>query len=171
MKKAFSLFELLLVVILISLVYSLVLNKINNKKVNLTSITDIKSIILNTNCRTLVVYDKCSKILLYNNSLNEKCKNDIDMNLFKDIKVYSLKGEVLEKKEFAPIKIKDKIYDVCFKYEIFPNKSSSSFIAKKDEKYFVFHPYFQKIKKFDNEDDAINDFINKEEKDEFKDEI
>jgi len=161
MKKAFSLFELLLVVILISLVYSLVLDKMNGKKkVNTTSLMNLKSSMLEKNQNLLIIYDKCSKSNL-----------DIDLNLFKDIKVYSLKGEVLEKKEFAPIKIKDKIYNVCFKYEIFPNKSSSSFIAKKDEKYFVFHPYFQKIKKFDNENDAINDFINKEEKDEFKDEI
>ena len=161
MKRAFSLFELLLVVIIISLVYSLVLNKINNKKrVNTTNLTNLKSSMLKKNQKLLIVYDKCSKSNL-----------DIDLTLFKGIKVYSLKGEVLEKKEFPPIKIKDEIYDVCFKYEIFPNKSSSSFIVKKDDTYFVFHPYFQKIKKFDNEDDAINDFINKKEKDEFKDEI
>ena len=141
------------------------------KNINFKLETDIKSIILKTSCRTLIVYDKCSKILLYSNNQNANCKNDIDLNLFKNIKVYSLKDEVLEKKEFPPIKIKDEIYNVCFKYEIFPNKSSSSFIAKQNDTYFVFHPYFQKIKSFDNEDDAINDFINKKEKDEFKNEI
>ena len=160
-KKAFTLFELILVVILIGLVYSLVLEKISNKKsVDMQNLKDLKQVLLKNNINKLIVYDKCKK------TLPEK----INPKLFKNIEVYTVKDESLEKVEFNPIKIKDDIYDVCLKFEINNNKSSSSFIIKQNQKYYVFHPYFQETKVFNSEDEAISNFINKKEKDEFKNE-
>ena len=157
-KKAFTLFELILVVVIIGLVYSLILGKINNKKkINITHIENLKSLLIQKNQNSLIIYNKCS----YSNL-------DIDINLFKNIEVYTVKNESLEKLSFPPVKIKDEIYDVCLNYKIYPNKSSSSYIIKKENKYIVFHPYFQNTSVFNNEDEAINNFINKKEKDEYE---
>ena len=160
-KKAFTLFELILVVIIIGLVYSLVLGKISNKKnIEVQSLKDLKNILIKNNIKELIVYDKCKKTK----------PNSITPEIFNNIKVYTVRNENIEKIEFNPIKIKDDIFDVCLKFEINDNKSSSSYIIKQNEKYYVFHPYFQKTKVFDSEDEAISDFINKKEKDEFKNE-
>lgn len=161
-KKAFTLFELILVVIIIGLVYSLVLGKITNKKnIKVQNLKDLKSILIKNNIKQFIVYGKCDKTK----------PNKINPDLFKDIKVYTVKNETLEKVEFNPIQIKDEIYDVCLKFNINQNKSSSSYIIKQNEKYFVFHPYFQKTKVFTQEDEAISNFINKKEKDEYQNEI
>ena len=161
-KKAFTLFELILVVIIIGLVYSLVLGKITNKKnIEVQNLKDLKKILIKNNINKLLVYDKCKKTKPYN----------INPELFKDIQVYTVINDNIEKVEFNPIKIKEEIYDVCLKFDINKNQSSSSYIIKQNDKYFVFHPYFQETKVFDNEDEAINNFVNKKEKDEYKNEI
>jgi type II secretory pathway pseudopilin PulG len=150
-KKAFSLFELILVIILIGIVYSLVLGKLD-KKQNLTinKIENLKDILSsNSQSIELIVFDKCSRVIINNK------EKDFDKTLFKDIEVYTVENDTLKRVEFAPISINDKIYDVCLKFKIFKNGSSSSFIIKKDEKYIVFFPYFKNSEVFTNESDAI----------------
>ena len=154
-KKAFSLFELILVIILIGIVYSLVLGKITSRKnIHINNIKDLKATLLHRGLKKLIVYDKCTKTI----------PNTINPNIFKNIEVYNLINNNIEKIEFNPIKIKDNIYDVCLKFEIFNNRSSSSFIIKKDKNYYVFHPYFRQTKVFDNIEDATDDLTNKKEK-------
>jgi hypothetical protein len=165
-KKAFSLFELILVIILIGIVYSLVLGKLDKKQnLSINKIENLKDILSNNSQSVrLIVFDKCSRVII-----NDKEK-DFDKKLFKDIEVYTVEDDALKRVEFAPISINEKIYDVCLKFNIYKNGSSSSFIIKKGEKYVVFFPYFKNSEVFTNESDAIEAYQNTKLLEEFNSE-
>jgi len=171
-KRGFSLFELMLVVILIGLIYSLVLGKINKKKViNINKLENLKSVLSsskNSEKIQLIVYDNCKKIHL----LGLDKKLNIDISLFKDLTTYKLDtSNNLKKVEFTPILVDKKIYDVCFNFTIYENESSSNYIVKQNNKFIVFNSYFKDSYITDNEDDAIVNFTNKEVLERFKDEM
>jgi hypothetical protein len=166
-KKAFSLFELILVIILIGLVYSLVLGKLDKKQhLTIKKLENLKEILSknSSNSLEMIVFDKCSRVLI-----NGKEK-DFNSNLFQDIEVFTVENESLKKIDFSPITINEKVYDVCLKFNIFKNNSSSSYIVKKKDKYIVFYPYFKNSEVFTNESDAIDAYTNKELLEEYNDE-
>jgi len=166
-KKAFSLFELILVVILIGLVYSLVLGKINNKNnLKVHKLKNLKSILLSYPQKKieLIVYDKCKRV-----SING-IEKDFDTNIFKDIEVYDVEDERLIQINFDPYIQKEKVYDVCLRFNIYKNKSSSSYIIKKNNKYILFYPYFKNSEVYLTEDEAIEAFTNKKLLDIYHDE-
>jgi len=164
-KKAFTLFELLLVVILIGLVYSLVLGKMNNKKnLNINKLENLKSILLKYNQSkiNLIVFDKCKRVLINHE------EKDFDSDLFKDIEVFKVIDGTMQKISFDPLYIKDKVYEVCFRFDIYTNGSSSSYIIKKDDQYIVFYPYFKDYEIFKTQDEAIDALENKKLMDEYE---
>jgi len=166
-KKGFSLFELILVIILIGLVYSLVLGKLDNKKnLKIKKLENLKAILAkkSTGKIDLIVYDGCKRVMINNKEI------EFDSNLFKDIEVYSIVEARLEKIEFTPLYLKEKFYDVCLRYSIYENKSSSSYIIKKDKKYIVFYPYFKDSEVYLNESDAIEALSNQKLLDMFNNE-
>ena len=167
-KTAFTLFELVLVIIIIGVVYSLVLGKINpQKNIHVQKLENLKEAVSKNTSGNIevIVYDKCSKVLLRGSS------KKIDAKIFQDIKVYTVKNKTLEDKEFSPIMIKDRSYDVCLRFKVFENKSSSTFIIKKDDKFIVFFPYFKKAKIFKEEDKAIEAYTEEKIQKEYHDEI
>lgn len=157
-KKAFSLFELILVVILIGLVYSLVLDKINIKKnIHIKELKSLKKLLpLDTK---LIVYDRCQK---------QNIKID---NIFKNIKVYTVENDSLKEVEFAPYQDKNgNIYDVCLRFQKFQNGSITPYIIKQNDNYVVFYPYFKEPEKFSDAQSAIDAFLETKLLKEFKDE-
>jgi len=169
-KKAFSLFELILVVVLIGLVYSIVLGRINNKKeVRIDSLKNLKYTLSQNNPNhkkfELIVYgDKCQNFTL--KGIEKELK--LNPSIFENIKVYKVKNGNLERVDFPPYIKDDEIYDVCLRFKIFPNGSSSSYIIEKDEKYYIFNPYFLSTKVTNEKDEAINIYTQKELLDEYK---
>ena len=171
-KRGFSLFELMLVVILIGLIYSLVLGKVNKKKtVIINKIENLKSILTSSSSNEKIelnIYDNCKKIHL--KGLDKKI--NINIELFKDISIYKVdSSNNLQKIEYSPIFVKDKVYDVCFNFTIFPNKSSSSYIVKQDNRYIVFHSYYEDTYVTTSEDEAIASLTNQKDLERFKDEV
>jgi prepilin-type N-terminal cleavage/methylation domain-containing protein len=149
-RKAFTLFELMVVVMIIGIVYGLVLGSFDPKKsVKITTLKDIKSALsthwIKGKKVDLYVYEKCKKIALFvNDEIQDDLKLNIDSNIFKDIKVYknALTGDQREIK-FRSVLIDERVKKVCFHYTIFPNGSSSSYIAKSGKNYYVYFPYFE----------------------------
>ncbi len=171
-KKAFSLFELMLVVILIGLVYSLVLGKMPNKKrVKITTLKDLKytlskAKIANTTLQ-LIVYDRCNKFSLKGSNK----ELDINPEIFQNIKIYKVKNENLDEITFAPYIKDDDIYDVCLRFYLYKNGSSSNYIIEKNEKYYIYNPYYPQTIVTTDKDKAIEIFTQKELLDEYKDQI
>jgi prepilin-type N-terminal cleavage/methylation domain-containing protein len=161
-KKAFTLFELMVVVMIIGIVYSLVLGTFNPKNsIKIANLKNIKQGLLphwkKGHKVEFYVYDKCSKSIVYiNGEPKENIKPDIQNSLFDKIKVYKKDryGDKTEL-EFTPVKLENKIYKSCFKYTIFPNGSSSSYIIYSNKKYYILYPYFKDTQISTSIDDAF----------------
>ncbi len=168
-KKAFTLFELMVVVMIIGIVYSLVLGNFNTKnRVSISSIENIKKALMphwkKGHKVDLIVYDKCSKsILAINNEPMEDLELNLNNKIFKNIKVY--KNDLYNDKRsiaFPSIKIENKIYKSCFRFSIFPNGSSSSYIVKSENKFYLFFPIFVNTLITNDLDSAMEIYTNEE---------
>jgi len=160
-KKAFSLIELLLVIILIGLTYSIVLSKHNDKKtLTVNKLENLKTILTSTkNNSTLqfTVYDNCKKILT--DSKNKEI--NIDIKEFQNISVYRTdKNQNLVKITFTPLIQNNKTYDVCFNFNVYKNGSNSSYIIKQNEKYIVFTSFFKSPLVTQDKNEAIDFYLN-----------
>ena len=135
-KKAFTLLELLLVVVIIGVVYGLVISsmkKINNKEARLSfeTLPSFLSTFHQQNNVSLVCIDNCRKCALY-----------IDHEEVKEIKPFMKDQRRLnfwrfdanlgaQELRFRPMFDEDeREFDVCFRYEIFIDGSSSEMIVE-----------------------------------------
>ena len=154
---------MIIVVALIGIIYTVVLANFNTRKnVQILKIQNLKDSLQPIYKRgkriDLYIYDRCKKAVLFvNGEVQESYKPKIDLSEFEDIKTYKLDnmGE-LQELEFTPILLEAKLQKVCFKFSIFKNGSSSSYILKKDKKYYIFYPYFQDVNTSLDEDEAID---------------
>ena len=167
-RKAFTLFELMIVVILVGTVYALVLTNFNTKKkVRIAKIENIKRSLFPFWSKgkqvDLYLFDNCKKSALFiNDTYQEEFSLDIKKKEFENIEVYKTdyRGES-KKVEYPPIMIEKKLHKVCFKYTIFNNGSSSSYIIKKDKRYYIYYPYFQDVNISDNLSEAMDLYTHK----------
>ena len=97
--------------------------------------------------------------------INGSRDSNVTLKLDKDanLKVFKVDryGDLIEKKYKKEI-IDKKEERICLKYYLYPNQSSSSFIAFYKNRYYVFHPYFEEIKVFDEKEDALRNFLHNE---------
>lgn len=170
-KKAFTLFELMVVVMIIGIVYALVLGRFNPKQhlkiVQLDSLRDILTQKHKDGQRLdLVLYDKCHKSALFiNNEYQEKMDINLKPRLFEGIKTYKSDPFGHEREiTFTPVIIEDKLVPVCFHYTIYPNGSASNYIVEQKGKYYVFPPYFEDINVTDSMEEALALFTHEKEK-------
>lgn len=149
-RSAFTLFEIMIVVLIIGVIYSLVLGTFDPKKsIKVITLEHIKSA-LSPHWKKgkrvdFYIYDRCQKsALLVDDELQEEINIDISLDIFKDVKVYKNDIHSGEREiEFSPVLIDEKLHKVCFRYTIFPNSSSSSYVVKSGKKYYAFFPYFK----------------------------
>jgi prepilin-type N-terminal cleavage/methylation domain-containing protein len=168
-RTAFTLFELMVVVIIIGVIYALVLGNFNMKnRIAVPKVKDIKRS-LSTHWKRgsridFYIYDDCSKSTLkINGEVKEDIESDIDLKLFKNIEVYktSKHGES-EELEFPPLLLNNRLHDVCFQYTIFPNGSSSSYMVKIDKTFYIFYPMFEDAMIIDSLSEAKEQYQHKE---------
>ncbi len=161
-RKAFTLFELMIVVVLIGITYALVLSNFNTKKkVHILKLANIKEALLPFWSKgkriDFYLYHNCKKSAIFiNGEFQEKLKADIKSSEFEKIEVYkpNAQGEAV-KVVFPPIMIENKFQKVCFQYTLFPNGSNSNFILKKKQFYYIFYPYFQDVNKSEDLSQAV----------------
>jgi prepilin-type N-terminal cleavage/methylation domain-containing protein len=169
LRKAFTLFELMVVVMIIGVVYALVLGSFDPKKsIKVITLKDIRSALSPHWTKgkkiDLYIYDRCKKSALFiNDEIKDDIKVNIDSNLFKNIKVYktAVTGDRREIK-FTPVIIDNRVKKVCFQYTIFPNGSSSSYIIKSGKNYYVYFPYFENTYVTTDFDEAKERYQNSE---------
>ena len=168
-RKAFTLFELMVVVMIIGVVYSLVLGSFDPKKsIKLPSLQYIKDSLLPYWIKgtkvELVIYDRCHEAtLLINDEVQDEIETDINADIFKDIKVY--KNDIhngVRDILFAPVLIENRLHKVCFRFTLFPNGSSSSYVVKSGKKYYAYFPYFEETYTTTTLDDAFDVYQKKE---------
>jgi hypothetical protein len=160
---------MIVVVALIGIIYTVVLANFNTKKnVQILKIQNLKEslqpIYKKGNRVDLYIYDGCKKAVLFiNGEVEESYKPKINLSEFENVKTFKLDnmGELYEV-EFTPIFLEDKLQNICFNFTIFKNGSSSSYILKKDKRYYIFYPYFQDVNTTFDQDEAVELFTHKD---------
>ncbi len=166
--SAFTLIEMLIVLVLIGVIYTLILNRYKPKKeeLYLQSKTPFRSMLLplwNHSHVILLCGDKCKKCNIYDDG--GKIIKKLKRSLFKqnDIpKFYTFNdnGEI-NRKEFLHIQAKNSEEKICFRFDMYPNKSSSELLLKyKNGKVIYLPPYFNNTLSFSSLEKAQNYFEN-----------
>ncbi len=151
-NKAFTLFELLLVITLIAVLYGVFVHKLSRpstSKVGSLSLTTLKPFMLELPFKKkaeLICMEPCQECHIY---LDGKPATEEAIKLFKDTpKVYvpDRFGQ-MRTIDFLPMINTDQTLDnVCFKYEVFNNKSSSYYVVESQKKYYLFDPYMNPVR-------------------------
>ncbi len=167
-KKAFTFLELIIVIIIIGLVYSIAISNLkNSQKTQKINLEDLRESLLkyqkNSQKLQYTIYGKeCENSRLIINGSQDSNQSlildrDKDMEVFKtdrygELRKIEYPNEIIDKKE----------QKVCLKYTLYPNSSGSSYIVFYKNRYYVFHPYFEKTKIFDEKEEALKNFLHNE---------
>ncbi len=156
LKSSFTLVELLIVILIVSLVYTIFVQKISSKEYRLKKggIQNIRALLrqyeFNESAK-MVCIGKCMECSIY---VDGKRRKDIEF-FTKPVTVYDFDIHgILTQKEFVPIFKKDEPKEVCFAYTLYPNGSASSFIVQEGNKYYVLYAYAKPVKVVDSLDKA-----------------
>ena len=161
-QKAFTLFELLIVIVIIGIVYSVFVQNIDllsrKDSVKFEYLKKYLKKYHEKNEVSLICLDECQKCNIY----IDDNKTEIEINLFKsEPKTYFLsRDDILDDFQFGRINSDDDFVskDICFQFDIFENGSSSEYIVEYDKKYYIFFPYFRDVEIMNNIDEA-KDFL------------
>jgi prepilin-type N-terminal cleavage/methylation domain-containing protein len=150
-KQAFTLMELLVVVLIVGIAYALfVINFPSRKDVKLNGFASLK-IYLNklsdNKDLTLRCYgDKCEQCVLLTKE-NKVIKSDL--KLFKEL------PKVYDYDMYGYLEIKKYALNQCFEYKIFANGSSTHFLVEKEEQFYLFPAYFDEATIYSDYDEAV----------------
>ena len=143
-KKAFTLIELLIVVVIIGVVYGLVIGsmkKLNNKEKHL----DFKSLpkfvesFYQRNHVAFVCTDNCRECMLYVDGKPLK-KVDAFMRDERQLRFWHYDANIgVQELRFTPLFDEDeREFDVCFRYEMFEDGSSSEMIIETKKQSYLY---------------------------------
>ena len=150
-SKAFTLFELLLVVVLISAMYGVFVHKLStagkveNKQVTLTTLKPFLQEFPFQREAELLCLEPCKSCSLL---IDGKPADGVAVPLFGSTpKVYEKdRFGQLRQKEFLPYRKTDgTLSNVCFAYSLYKNGSSSSYVVNYQERYYAFDAYFGSV--------------------------
>ena len=144
-KKAFTLIELLIVVVIIGVVYGLVIGsmkKINDKEAHLDfqSLPRFAESFYQRNHVAFVCTDNCRECVLYVDGEPLK-KVDAFMRDERHLRFWRYDANTgMQELLFTPLFDADeREFDVCFRYEIFEDGSSSEMIIETKSRTYDYH--------------------------------
>jgi len=147
-KKAFTLIELLLVVVIIGVIYGLVINsmqKINDKEsaLGFESLPSFMKTFHQRNHVALICTDNCKVCDLYVDGAKVK-EIDPFMEKERTLRFWSFDANTgIRELRFTPIFDEDgREFDVCFRYEIFKDGSSSEMIIETEKQSYDYRGLF-----------------------------
>ncbi len=170
-KRGFTLFELILVIFIIGILYTLVGISFDrffskDKEFKFENLKEfMKEFQKNDKLIKLVCYQNCQKCVVYE---DEKIINDdLKLKLDDKLKIYVID----EYGELVKVEFKERFIDqsvefpelekVCFEYKIYPNGSNSSFVVYNFAKYYIFNSYFSDVNVTSDEQLAKEQFLNR----------
>ncbi len=153
-KKAFTLIELLLVVVIIGVIYGLVINsmqRINDKEATLSfeTLPSFLETMYQQNSVAFVCIDNCKECALYVD--DEKVK-EIDSFMEDERVLHFWRFDAnlgTQELRFTPVFDEDdREFDVCFRYEIFKDGSSSEMIIETQKQSYDYRGLSQQVTRF-----------------------
>ncbi len=157
--KAFSLMELIVVILLLGIIFSLILTNFNTKK-NTAKIPDLadlqhrlQKLNLQENSVFYIYGNQCDKNLIKNDL--ETYDNPIKISFDKESQTYELDNDAkISVVDFGDETIEKKEQHICFKLNLAKGKFTNKYILKSNHKIFLFQPFFQQIKTYDTLEQA-----------------
>ncbi len=157
-SRAFTLLELVIVVVILGIIYSMVTINAGNStktvtKLDSTNLRDFMRSQNNGKERSFYLYGEECENAAFIPALDQGIQ--IDQMLFdKKISAYWLDHYgALKERTFTPLKIEDKSYPVCLKFDLFANGSSSALVIRDGQKFY-YSPFFEKSRHFDSLQEA-----------------
>ena len=143
-KSSFTLFELLIVILIISIIYAIFVQRLSSKEQLLKSkgIEAIGELLERYDFNksvSLRCTDKCKKCYIFVDGNKTK---EIDSPFTSEPKVYDFDIHgILSQLKFTPIfDENNNPQEVCFAYFRYPNKSASSYIVEYQDEFYIFYP-------------------------------
>ncbi len=159
MKKGFTLFELILVVVLIGIIYGSVINVFENYKeksidVTLMSLEKYMQEFAYNSHVSLVCIKHCSECLL---SVNGEFKQNVTPFLERDVTLYRYDKDLgVTRLDLLPFfQSGGQEEEACFRYEVHPDGSRTEMIVTNDKEVYSFPSYFGSVKRYDSITEAI----------------
>ncbi|BCD68959.1 hypothetical protein [Nitratiruptor sp. YY09-18] len=161
-KSSFTLFELLIVILIISILYGVFIQKLHTKEhlVKSLGLQDIKTLLdgydFNESAKITCI-NKCQECYLF---IDGKKRDKIEGLFDKEMQVYDFDIHgILSPIKFTPLFDKNgNPQEVCFSYELFPNGSNSSYIVEYRDKFYIFYAYMKPVKVVDSITQAQKEF-------------
>ena len=159
--KAFTLIEIIVVILLVGIIYSLLLESFISKDENVYK-PNLKDISLNIDEKAIfyIYGENCKKALI--KTVYEYIKSS-NYGYKKNNKVlkYTNQGD-LQEVQFDRRVISNKEEHICFKLDFHNKKFSNKFIVSSENEHLLFLPFFQEIIKFETIEEAIENYRNEE---------
>ena len=155
--KAFSLIELIVVILLLGVIYFLVVSSYTSKQntketLHVNDIPNIIKGVAQKEDATLYFYSKdCDKAILH--VKNNPFKKIENLSISKNYNMTTCNPYI---KEFIAYtkEIEKKQENICFDIDFKNGKFFNKFILSNKKNIYLFSPIFQKVKKYDNFKDA-----------------
>jgi len=166
-KNAFSLMELIVVILLLGILFSLVIGSLSRyeKETKNKSIKDITTYMQKANLQNDSVFyiygEKCEHYAIESDSLSYQ--DDLNFTFSSNYETFAPdKYGDLKKVEFKDIALDQKIESVCFKMHFDRSRFVDKIILKAKQKYLLFLPFFQEIKTYNSFKKASKAYFLKE---------
>lgn len=165
-RRGFTLFELLIVVLLIAVLYGVFINKMEQrtagtapKEVTLETLKSALALFPAEREREVICTEPCKECTVF---IDGNPVKEATFPLFDTVPTVWKKDRYgqLQTVKFLPLSDPDSgVKDVCFRYQLFRNGSGSAFIVQTDEKhYYVFKPYMHPVRSVASVDAAADAF-------------
>lgn len=167
-KTAFTLFELILVIFIIGVIYTLVgvgFNSFENSEQKL-SLQNLKYNLLQNKDLKLpfefVCFDSCKKCVVLVD--NKVVADEFEIALDEHLEIMNIdKMGNFERFEHRNRFINNQLEKVCFEFKIYENGSSDKLLIKNFDKFYIFHSFFGDVNITSSEEDAKLLFYNEKE--------
>jgi len=153
-RDGFTLLEMMIVVVLIAIIYSLLLSK--QKKVDQNLTLDIahpyRALLYrfwDHNHLSIVCEDRCKECFVYEDQKRviKEIKPIFDKNNTPKVYIFSDNGSI-KRADFIQLDPKQADKRVCFRYDLYGNGSSTEMLLEYKDKVVYLPPYFDNQKIF-----------------------
>lgn len=159
-RSAFTLFELMVVIIIIGVIYGIFVQNIDvleeeKKEFRFENLKAFLTRYQNDNTISIICLEEnlkgCSDCRIYIDGKPTESQISLDP----EMTVWYLDSDdILEKKDYGTILYDNDYVKKCFEFSLYPNGSSTEMIVEHQNKTYLFFPYFQPTKIFEDPNDA-----------------
>jgi len=168
-SRAFTLIELLLVIIIMGLVYSFVGNSfVKQQKSRTITLQKLPKAVRTFGVETAqfrLFGRECDKYIWLNGSGTESITVEDSIKINRKLKVYNfdMYGELREV-DFGTFRLENRDHKICFEYHLYRNGSTSSYIVEdeKAEKFYLFKPLKREPEEFKSLQDAKEVYLGRD---------